>query len=161
MHQVGFHSTAAPVVKRWQSEQLLHRRLRRCWRTGRSKALTIACTLGEEPAGESLPWGLLAGATVAMGIAINRVAFTDALTGAQSRADLLGLAVAGLLSLLGFTQVDVEAKVKESVELEGVQSEYTDVDVSPNFRNELLWAADTLMSTTNVRAMFLFSQGEF
>jgi hypothetical protein len=90
---------------------------------------------------------------------INRLA-TEELANAQSRSDLLGVAVCSALLLTAFSTIDLKVREKEEVELAGVRFDEVLVPLSKEQERTLRWAAKSITSAcANAQSITVYARG--
>jgi hypothetical protein len=78
---------------------------------------------------------------------------------AQSRADVVVIAVAAVLVLTGVQWASLRPAEAEAVALDGDEVAYTDPGLPPAARAELLWAWEALRGATRARTLVAFWRG--
>ena len=89
---------------------------------------------------------------------INRMATAD-LSGAQSRADALGVVLSALLILVGLLWQRIQPKSPEVVTLVGEEGFDLAEDLPDTLKTELAWASHILLTNTATRSVVVYYGG--
>ncbi len=89
---------------------------------------------------------------------INRMMTAD-LSGAQSRADALGVILSALLILVGLLWQRIQPKSPEVVTLVGEEGFDLAEDLSDTLKTELAWASHILLTNTATRSVVIYYGG--
>lgn len=98
---------------------------------------------------------IIAGVLGSFLLILNRL-FTPDLTASQSRSDVLGVILCGVLVLSGLLWQQYSPKSPETVELIGEQGLEFATDLPENARNELAWASQLLLTNTVTRSVVVW-----
>lgn len=90
---------------------------------------------------------------------INRFT-TPSLTESQSRSDVVGVILSGVLILVGLLWQQVQPRSPESVTLIGQEGLEWGEGLSENLKTELAWASHLLLTNTVTRSLVIYSQGQ-
>jgi hypothetical protein len=90
---------------------------------------------------------------------INRIS-TPALTPSQSRSDVVGVILSGLLLLIGLLWQQIQSDPPESVILEGQEGMELMPDLPDNVKTELAWASHLLLTNTVTKSLVIYYQGK-
>jgi hypothetical protein len=99
--------------------------------------------------------GILGG----LGLMLNRV-FTPALTASQSRSDALAVIESAILILVTILWQEVQAKIPESVVLEGEEGFEIEPSLPESIKTELAWASHTLLTNSATKVILIWYQGK-
>ncbi|KAL1529199.1 hypothetical protein AB1Y20_000157 [Prymnesium parvum] len=116
------------------------------------------------PSGPPLPLLLQPEASLAMGLCLllalvgNRL-LTEDLLNSQSRADLLAAVAPVLLTLKGLTDLEIQEREAEAVELDGEEHSWMAGELSAQAARELAWGAETLLATVRCRSVAVWWDG--
>lgn len=89
---------------------------------------------------------------------INRVTTAD-LSGAQSRADALGVILSALLILVGLLWQRIQPKSPDVVTLVGEEGFELAEDLPDTLKTELAWASHILLTNTATRSVVVYYEG--
>ena len=90
---------------------------------------------------------------------VNRMA-TEELANAQSRSDLLGVAICSALLVSAFSTIDVKVREKEVVELAGVGFDEVLVPLDAGQEQTVRWAAGAISRVcANAKSVAVYSKG--
>lgn len=101
---------------------------------------------------------LAIGSSLLLLLVINRL-FTDDLLNSQSRADLIATIAPVLIVLKALADLDITPKEAEPVVLDGAEVAWVEPSLRADLRDELEWAADTLMGCEACAAVALHHEG--
>ncbi len=99
--------------------------------------------------------GILGG----LGLMLNRF-FTPALTASQSRSDALAVIESAILILVTILWQEVQAKIPESVVLEGEEGFEIEALLPESIKTELAWASHTLLTNSATKVILIWYQGK-
>jgi len=99
--------------------------------------------------------GILGG----LGLMLNRF-FTPALTASQSRSDALAVIESAILILVTILWQEVQAKIPESVVLEGEEGFEIEPSLPESIKTELAWASHTLLTNSATKVILIWYQGK-
>uniref|UniRef100_A0A6U4WVQ3 GAF domain-containing protein n=1 Tax=Hemiselmis andersenii TaxID=464988 RepID=A0A6U4WVQ3_HEMAN len=88
---------------------------------------------------------LVAAGSLSLALLMGNRLMTGELAAAQSRVDLLGVAVSSVMLLTVFARADVQAREKQSVKLAGVEQDEVDTALSEVSQQLLRFAAQTYL----------------
>jgi len=101
-------------------------------------------------------FGIATGGVCLLLLVINRLTTPD-LYDSQSRSDIIAVIASGSLILSAFSLLDVQVREAEKVELEGSRaSEYSKAIAAEEDRNEIEWAAETLLKATPCKTLLIY-----
>ena len=89
---------------------------------------------------------------------VNRITTAD-LSGAQSRADALGVILSALLILVGLLWQRIQPKPPEVVTLVGEEGFDLAEDLPDALKTELAWASHILLTNTATRSVVIYYEG--
>jgi hypothetical protein len=99
--------------------------------------------------------GILGG----LGLMLNRF-LTPALTASQSRSDALAVIESAILILVTILWQEVQAKIPESVVLEGEAGFEIDPTLDESIKTELAWASHTLLTNSATKVIMIWDKGK-
>jgi hypothetical protein len=102
---------------------------------------------------------LFAGAVGGMLLLINRLS-TVALTPSQSRSDVVGVILAGVLLLIWLIWQQIQPRSPEAVTLIGQESLEFAPDLSESLKTELAWASHLLLINTVTKSLVAYHRGK-
>ncbi len=90
---------------------------------------------------------------------VNRT-FTLELTNSQTRSDVLGVILSGLLILIGLLWQQVQARPPEAVLLDGSEGMELLPELPDALKIELAWASHLLLKNTATKTLVIYYQGK-
>jgi hypothetical protein len=99
--------------------------------------------------------GILGG----LGLMLNR-SLTPALTASQSRSDALAVIESAILILVTILWQEVQAKIPESVVLEGEAGFEIEPSLDESIKTELAWASHTLLTNSTTKVIMIWDKGK-
>ena len=99
--------------------------------------------------------GILGG----LGLMLNRF-LTPALTASQSRSDALAVIESAILILVTILWQEVQAKIPESVILEGEAGFEIEPTLDESLKTELAWASHTLLTNSATKVIVIWDRGK-
>ena len=106
---------------------------------------------------------LVLGAAGATSVVLNRLVRGSYLAvyagGADSRADVLALALSAVLVFTGLQLVSLQSRAPQQEEPRGVEAEYVSAALPRAARRELHWAMEAMRSASTVRTMMVYHRG--
>lgn len=100
-------------------------------------------------------WSGIVGGTLLL---INRLSTTD-LTPSQSRSDVVGVILAGVLALVWLIWQQIQPRAPEAVTLIGQQGFELETALSEALKTELAWASHLLLTNTVTQSLLVYYQG--
>lgn len=102
---------------------------------------------------------LFAGSLGGILLLVNRFT-SEALTGSQSRSDVLGIILSALLILVGLIWQQIQPRSPDTVALIGEEGFELAEDLPDEVKIEFAWASHLLLSNTVTRSLVFYTEGK-